>query len=332
VVIPDPIIKVAVAGLAALSVGGLAYVFLYPYLSKQAAAEKRVEKIAATRPPHRNEVRAAVDPTAKRKQIEEQLKQISEREARVAKSPSLQVRIAQAGLTWSLRTFYIISAISGLGAALVALLISGNLLIALAIGFAFAFGFPRWLLTFMRKRRLLRFINEFPNAVDVIVRGVKAGLPLGDCIRICAQEAQEPVRSEFKAIVETQAIGMNLADAVERLYERVPLPEANFFAIVIAVQQRSGGNLSEVLGNLSKVLRDRKKMKQKIIALSQEAKASAAIIAALPLTVMGIVSFTSPDYISLLWTTPMGQFMLVCCAAWMTLGIMVMRKMINFDF
>lgn len=330
--VPDLALKIAVAGLATLSVGGLAYVLLYPYLSKQAAAEKRVEKVAATRSVRRGEARVGIDSAAKRKQIEEQLKQIDEREARVSKRPPLQVRITQAGLTWSLRAFYIVSAISGLVAAVVGLLLSGNLLIGLAIGFAFAFGFPRWLLSYIRKRRLLRFINEFPNAVDVIVRGVKAGLPLGDCMRIVAQESQEPVRSEFKAIVETQAIGMNLADAVERLYERIPLPEANFFAIVIAVQQRSGGNLSEVLGNLSKVLRDRKKMKQKIIALSQEAKASAAIIAALPIVVMGIVSFVSPDYISLLWTTATGKFLLVCCACWMTLGILVMRKMINFDF
>ena len=134
------------------------------------------------------------------------------------------------------------------------------------------------------------------------MRGIKAGLPLLDSLRIIAIEAPEPVKSEFRAIVETQAIGMPLGDACAKLYERMPLPEANFFGIVISIQQKAGGNLSEALGNLSRVLRDRKKMKAKIQAMSMEAKASAAIIGALPIVVMALVYLTSPDYISLLWT------------------------------
>jgi tight adherence protein B len=325
-------IKLAAFGLAALSIGGLAYVFLYAQLSGGAAAEKRVEKIKVARPQRRADARGASDPTVKRKQIEEALKEIGEREKQSQKNLPIAVRIQQAGLAWTKRTFWIVSAAAGVVGFLVVALLSKNLLISGAAAFAFAFGFPRWFLGWMKKRRLAAFINEFPNAVDVIVRGVKAGLPLGDCLRICAQESGEPVKTEFKHIIETQALGINLADAVERIYERVPIPEANFFAIVISVQQRSGGNLSEILGNLSKVLRDRKKMKQKIVALSQEAKASAAIIASLPVAVMSIVYFTSPDYISLLWTTPIGQVMLLGCAIWMTIGVFVMRKMINFDF
>jgi tight adherence protein B len=140
------------------------------------------------------------------------------------------------------------------------------------------------------------------------------------------------LRSEFLAIIETQAIGMPLGEACSRLYERMPLPEANFFGIVISIQQKSGGNLSEALGNLSKVLRDRKKMKEKIQAMSMEAKASAGIIGSLPPIVMFLVYLTTPHYISLLWTHPTGQLMLVGCVAWMSIGIMVMKKMINFDF
>ena len=107
------------------------------------------------------------------------------------------------------------------------------------------------------------------------MRGIKAGLPLLDCLKIIANEAPEPIKSEFKAIVETQTIGMPLGEACAKLYERMPLPEANFFGIVISIQQKAGGNLSEALGNLSRVLRDRKKMKAKIQAMSMEAKASA---------------------------------------------------------
>ncbi len=119
------------------------------------------------------------------------------------------------------------------------------------------------------------FSTRFPDAVDVIVRGIKAGLPLLDSLKLIAADAEEPVRSEFRAIIETQTIGMPIGEACLKLYESIPVPEANFFGIVVSIQQRAGGNLSEALGNLSRVLRDRKKMKAKIQAMSQEAKASA---------------------------------------------------------
>ena len=180
--------------------------------------------------------------------------------------------------------------------------------------------------SFLKKRREAKFLNAFPDAVDVIVRGIKAGLPLLDCLKMIATEAPEPVKSEFRAIVETQTIGMPLGEACAKLYERMPLPEANFFGIVISIQQKAGGNLSEALGNLSRVLRDRKKMKAKIQAMSMEAKASASIIGALPIVVMVLVYLTSPNYIALLWTHPTGRIMLAGCAVWMSIGIMVMRK------
>jgi len=125
---------------------------------------------------------------------------------------------------------------------------------------------------------------------------------------------------------------MPLGEACGKLYEHMPVPEANFFGITVAIQQKAGGNLSETLGNLSKVLRDRKKMKAKITAMSQEAKASAAIIGCLPIAVMILVYISSPQYISLLWTEPLGRLMLAGSACWMFMGVMVMKKMINFDF
>ena len=207
-----------------------------------------------------------------------------------------------------------------------------GLLISAVLAFVGAFGVPRWLLSFLRKRRERRFIEGLPDAVDIIVRGVKAGLPLLDCIKMITTESPEPIKTEFRLILETQAIGMPLGEACGKLYERTPLPEANFFGIVVAIQQKAGGNLSEALGNLSKVLRDRKKMRAKIQAMSQEAKASAAIIGALPIAVMVLVYITSPQYITLLFTNSMGHIMLAGSAVWMFMGVMVMKKMINFDF
>jgi Flp pilus assembly protein TadB len=208
----------------------------------------------------------------------------------------------------------------------------GGLIAAVGLAFAAGFGLPRWGLSFLKKRREKNFLKALPDAVDVIVRGIKAGLPLFESIKVVAADAPEPLRSEFLSIIETQAIGMPLGDACARLFERMPVPEANFFGIVISIQQKSGGNLSEALGNLSKVLRDRKKMAEKIQAMSMEAKASAAIIGSLPPIVMLLVYLSTPDYISLLWTHPTGQLMLVGCVIWMSVGIFVMKRMINFDF
>jgi tight adherence protein B len=151
-------------------------------------------------------------------------------------------------------------------------------------------------------------------------------------LKVIAIEASEPVKSEFRAIVETQTVGIPLGDACARLFERMPLAEANFFGIVISIQQKAGGNLSEALSNLSRVLRERKKMKAKIQAMSMEAKASATIIGSLPIAVGLLVYLTSPDYISLLWTTDLGRMMIAGCAVWMSMGIFVMKQMINFDF
>ncbi len=183
-----------------------------------------------------------------------------------------------------------------------------------------------------RRRRLERFRNLFPDAIDVIVRGIKSGVPLGDCLKIVATEAPEPVREEFKTLVEDQALGMPLGEAVQRLPERIPVSEANFFAIVIAVQSRTGGNLSEALANLSTVLRERKKMVGKIAAMSAEAKASGGIIGSLPIIVGGILYFTAPDYVGVLFNTLTGNIVLAACAVWMMIGIFVMRQMVNFDF
>jgi tight adherence protein B len=263
--------------------------------------------------------------------VEGSLKELEARRQKDKKVP-LGVRLTQAGLDWSTQKFMVVSAILGIVFFAGAMVAGGGILGAVGLAFAGGFGLPRWLLNFLKKRREKQFLKALPDAVDVIVRGIKAGLPLFESIKVVAADSPEPLRGEFLAIIETQAIGMPLGDACARLYERMPVPEANFFGIVIAIQQKSGGNLSEALGNLSKVLRDRKKMAEKIQAMSMEAKASAGIIGSLPPIVMLLVYLSTPDYISLLWTTPMGQLMLVGCVTWMSIGIMVMKKMINFDF
>lgn len=315
--------------LVVVAVTGLFYALFYPSLSGSAAADKRFEAIADRRRATRADGRAS-DPNARRKQIADSLKEIEDRQR--AKSVSLEDRISQAGLTVDKRQFLMICVGSGLMTGFMLLVMSGKLWLAPAGLIVGAVGLPVWTLKFLRARRMNKFVAELPNAMDIIVRGVRAGLPLGDCLRIIASESQEPVRSEFRTIVEQQTMGLTLPEAVERMAKRVPVTEANFLAIVINIQTKAGGNLSEALGNLSRVLRDRKKMRSKISAMSMEAKASAAIIGALPFIVSMLIYITAPSYMTLLFTTQAGQFTIAGSLGIMFIGVMVMRNMIRFDF
>jgi tight adherence protein B len=319
--------SLSLAFLAATAVGGLAWVFVYPLLSGETKAEQRRATIAKPEPAARQ---VDKNQRSRREQVEGSLKELEARR-KETKIP-LSSRLTQAGLDWSTRKFMIASGVLAAVCFAMAMLFGGGPIGAVGLAFAAGFGLPRWALSFLKKRREKAFLRALPDAVDVIVRGIKAGLPLFESIKVVAADSPEPLRSEFLAIIETQAIGMPLGDACARLFDRMPVPEANFFGIVIAIQQKSGGNLSEALGNLSKVLRDRKKMAEKIQAMSMEAKASAGIIGSLPPIVMLLVYLSTPDYISLLWTHPTGQLMLVGCVIWMSIGIFVMKKMINFDF
>ena len=318
----------ALAFLAATAIGGMAWVFIYPLLSGERRAAHRRASVARPEPAVRQ-----VDKSqrSRREQVEGSLKEIEARRQKAKKLP-LSRRLTQAGLAWSTQKFMIVSGILAVVSFAVALLSGGGPLGAIGLAFAAGLGLPRWGLNYLKKRREANFLKALPDAVDVIVRGIKAGLPLFESIKVVAADSPEPLKSEFLAIIETQAIGMPLGEACVRLFDRMPVPEANFFGIVVSIQQKSGGNLSEALGNLSKVLRDRKKMAEKIQAMSMEAKASAGIIGSLPPIVMLLVYLSTPDYISLLWTHPTGQLMLVGCVVWMTVGILVMKKMINFDF
>ena len=319
---------------ATLSAGGLLYAFFEPRFTYEARVKKRLRLVAGTplgmgRP-------AGGAATSRKRSIEETLKEIEDKQkekARHSSSPSLTERLRQSGLGWSRTTYLLICAATGLMAYLVTAFAIGLHPVAAAVlSLMIGMLLPRSYVGFNRNRRFAAFGNELPNAVDVIVRGVRSGLPLGDCLRVIAAEGQEPVRSEFKMIVDDQTLGVPLQDAMSRLAERVPLPETNFLATVVAVQSKSGGNLTEALANLSNVLRERKKMRGKIRAMSAEAKASAGIIGALPPVVAGILYLTSPQYISLLFTTTLGQVVLMVCAFWMSIGVLVMRAMINFDF
>lgn len=323
--------------LAALSAGAVAYVFMFDRISRERNAAKRLETVKRAET-DRAVVKASRDRVAeaarRRKSLQDSLKDLDEREKareRNIKKPPLRIQIRQAGMSISMERFYLYSALCGLFLTILAFIAGAPLLVLPGVLAAGAIGVPRWFVAFQRTRRVKAFLNEFPNALDVIVRAVKSGLPLNDGIRLIASESQEPVKTEFRRLVEAQQLGMSATDAALRMQETMPCPEASFFGIVLQIQQQAGGNLSEALGNLSRVLRDRKKMKAKVNALSMEAKASAAIIGALPFIVAFLVYLSSPTYIMPLFTTSTGHLIMGVSALWMTMGVFVMKKMINIE-
>ncbi|MGL4974800.1 MAG: type II secretion system F family protein [Bosea sp. (in: a-proteobacteria)] len=319
---------IAVFFLMMVAAGGVAYALIYPMLSGEVRAEKRRKQHVATATEKVYDRDAAA--RQRRGNVAQSLKELEAKE-KERTTLTLETRLMQAGLDWDRKKFYMVSVVMGIVTAFVLFLTTFNPIMILVGFFVGSIGLPRWFIQFKKNRRIKAFVNEFPNAIDVITRGIKAGLPLGDCMRIIANEGVAPVGPEFRIIMETQALGVPLSEAVAKLYDRMPCAESNFFGIVLAIQQKTGGNLSETLANLSKVVRERRKMRDKIQAVSMEAKASAAIIGSLPFVVTILVYLTSPKYIELLFITNAGKVALVAGGIWMLLGILTMRKMINFD-
>ncbi len=317
-----------IAILAALCIAGIGFAFI----GRDDKTTKRVASVARAERHKGNRVDTeAENGDKRRKQVQETLKTIDDKQ-KEHKKISLRTRLERAGLETTPKNFFLISAATSIALAFLALVSGFSIFVVIAAAFVGALGLPRWVLSFLITRRQKAFLEEFANAIDVIVRGVKSGLPLNDCLRIISAEAAEPVRTEFRDLVEGQKVGISLDQGLGKVYERMPLAEVNFFQIVLAIQQKSGGNLAEALGNLSKVLRERKKMRAKIQAVSQEAKSSAAIIGALPPGVMGVLYLTAPGYLMPLLNTTAGNMIIAGGLIWMMIGVLVMRKMINFNF
>ncbi len=266
----------------------------------------------------------------RQRRIQDQIRQLERRKKKKGFIDSLRADLLQAGLDLSPNTFIVISLGVGVFGALIYLLTGANPLGAVA---AFIVGMllvPRFIIKSMAKRRQKQFTANFADAIDLIVRGIKSGLPVNECFNVVAREFNPPLGEEFRLMVEGQNLGMTLDDLMDKGIERLPTAEYKFFAIVLQIQRQTGGNLADTLGNLSSVLRQRKQLRDKVQAMASEAKASAMIIGSLPWFVTGVLSVVNPEYLLLLWTEPAGNVMLGVGACWLTLGITVMRKMINF--
>lgn len=330
---PPILVTLVTFFLVLCSVGGLLVTLFYSQLTGRAAAINRLALVAGgeAKGPAGT---SSVSEQRRKQSIEKALNEMAQRErAKQRAKMTLKMRLSQAGLSWSVSAFHGRAVVASVVAAIIFVVVIGmKILFALPVAAFTGYLAMNFYVKTQSAQRMKRFLEEFPNAIDIVTRGVKTGLPLGDCLRAIAAEGQEPVRTEFQHIVDDLSVGLPLAQSLTRFTHRVPIMEANFFAVVVTIQGQLGGNLSEALGNLSRVLRERKMMKQKIKAFSSEATASGAIIASMPVVVAGILSLTSPDYIGLLFSEFTGNLVLGFCCLWMTTGVIVMRNMIRFDF
>ena len=323
------VIIVAVLGFVTL--GGLGFVVAGAG-GGDARVSKRAKAIATVRRPEKvsRSKMAAQDAGNRRKQLLQTLKE-QDRAQRKA-SVSLVARLQQAGLSTTVSQFWIASGVLGGLVLVVTFILRGPPWAALALGLVSALGLPRWVIGFLAKRRTKQFTEFFSDAIDIIVRGIKTGLPVHDCLKIIAKESPAPLGPEFQRLVENISMGMAVDQGLEKMYERMPTPELRFFTIVLAIQAKTGGNLAEALGNLSAVLRARKLMREKIKALSSEATTSAFIIGSLPLCVVTMIMVTTPTYMNIMFSDPRGRLMLLAGGLVELSGIWVMRRMINFKF
>ncbi len=327
----NPTILIA-AVLAFVTVAGLGMAFAGGGGS-QTKALKRMQGMGGTGASKAERARSGNsvnDPNARRKQIVKSLKDQDKQERKA--TVTMAARLQQAGLSIGVQTFWIISAVVGGVALMIPVLLGANPLIGLGAMFAAGLGLPRWVIGFLAKRRIKKFTISFSDAIDIIVRGIRSGLPVHDCLKIIARESPEPVASEFQRLVENIGMGVSIDQALEKMFQRMPTPELRFFAIVLAIQQKTGGNLAEALANLSQVLRGRRLMREKIKAMSSEAVASSFIIGSLPPGVVTLIFLVNPAYEGMMFTDPRGKMLTIGAVCWMSLGIFIMRKMINFKF
>ena len=318
--------------LAMVGVGAAGFALVPSLLGGSNRADKRMKALQGDIQANRRNADVVRTREGRRKQIQDTLKQQNEALGKRKKRVPLQDQIYQAGMKIKAKDFVRNQIICGAIVAIGCFFVQVPILYAFIFGVASAYLLPRFYLGRRRKKYQNAYLDELPNAVEAIVRGVKSGLPLNDSMRLVAKEAKEPIKSEFQRVLDQQSLGKSMGEAILILFDRVPLPEVNFFIVVITVQQQAGGNLSEALGNLARVLRNRKKMKQKIKAMSSEAKASAGIIGSLPFIVGILVSLTTPSYMVPLFSTNIGLIWLGIAATMMFMGGFVMYKMIQFDF
>jgi len=251
--------------------------------------------------------------------------------ANVSQLQMLERRLAMTGKPWTLRQFFM--AVFGIGLVVGIALFARTeqLLLSLLVGIAIGFGIPHFTVGFFMKRRVTKFTSSFPDAIELLVRGLRSGLPVTETLQVVAKEVPGPVGEEFKMVTERIKIGRTMDDALQESAVRLNTAEFNFFCITLAIQRETGGNLAETLANLATVLRQRAQMKLKIKALSSESKASAYIVGSLPFLVFAMVWYVNPHYLSGFFSEERLMIAGIGGLVWMSIGAFIMAKMVSFE-
>ncbi len=251
--------------------------------------------------------------------------------ALIPQRDELEKRFAKAGLKIDLSRYAIICGSIFIGTFITVSLMGMNGLTAILVSLCTGMGGPHFYVGKLMVRRIKMFTSKFPEALDMIVRGLKSGLPVNECIINVAREVADPIGTEFQHITDRVKLGKTLEDALWETSNRLDTPDFKFFVICLAVQRETGGNLGETLENLSTILRSRQQMKLKIKAMSSEAKASALIVGVLPFMMLGLIMMMNYEYGIILFTHPTAIFAGVIGLVWMSFGIFVMSKLITFE-
>ncbi len=243
----------------------------------------------------------------------------------------LNLRLNQTGKTWTVKQY--IYASVGIAFVATALLTLKGLpiYVGLPVGLLMGLGIPHMVIGSLIKKRVKQFVTNFPDALELLVRGLKAGLPIGETMNVVAKEVPGPVGIEFKLVTEKIKIGKTMEDALQDTADRMGTAEFQFFVITLAIQRETGGNLAETLANLADVLRKRAQMKLKIRSMSSEAKASAYIVGSLPFCVFGMIYMVNYNYIAGFFSEPRLIIAGLGGLTWMGIGVFIMAKMVNFE-
>lgn len=248
-----------------------------------------------------------------------------------SKVEALAIRLEKTGKNWTLTHYAYASIGLGLAVALLVYLKSGAFMLALGLGVLVGAGLPHLVVGKLIKKRITKFNAKFADAIELLVRGLRSGLPVTETLQVVATEIDGPVGIEFKGIVDRIRVGRTMEDALQVTADRLGIPEFNFFCITLAIQRETGGNLAETLSNLADVLRKRAQMKLKIRAMSSESKASAMIVGALPFIVFGMIYWINPSYLGTFFTDERLIVIGLGGAAWMGIGVFIMSRMISFE-
>jgi len=320
-----------VAGAVFISMVAVTFSLILPQIKARANLRQRIS-VASGNVSAAEVTRGIGGDSSRRRDIQSRLRQLEDAKTKKSFAVKLRETLRQAGLRLTLRNYFLLCTAFSVVAAILYKMTGYHLVGIVPVSITVGFGLPRYVLFYLTKRRVNKFTKEFANAVDIIVRGIKSGLPVSECLKIIATESPEPVAGLFLEIVESQNLGLTLEVSLERAQEQIKTPELQFFTIVLIIQGQTGGNLADTLANLSGILRDRKKMADKVKSLSSEAKSSAGIIGSLPFLMTGLLYLVNPEYLTPLFTADLGKIMIAGGLLWMSAGIFIMKQMINFEF